>query len=593
MPINDFLTPVDVIPGLSDGSRQDVVAPPRDGNNSSSEYQRALSRTLSRDDRREQTTSARTDAAETSRPPTPADSRSSQRSEDTITARPNSESQAAAPPSEGEDATVNAPGDQAGSGELQNNAISEETASDESEVAVLEVEPLPNLDVPPPVIDILTGIDELPVPPADLSSLYGPVSEDETPTAESVPLNENGLGDAPLIPPAGLFELPPTESSAEQQGSAIVIPSNEESPTFGSTPQTVQFAVAALSPQQEGTDDFRPPIEAVTPQEVPGSQLQGDGDIEVPVVDLGSINSNTSSEVVTTSAVVANRQTVDPTAEQTTADASAAQDSGSSLAANLPTSATTPGYGGSQNGEQRRDEPTQTSEKTEPTRETVAVDELPVLPPAVTGQNAELAETAGVAPTAELETLPEQSGGSDSSRSSVLPSSGQPSSTPITASASRSIASPQDALPIDAEQFVDRVAGAVRSAPQNGQQLRVRLYPPHLGAMQIEVTSNNGTLSVRMEVQSVAAQSALSDNMSALREALVQQGNSLDRIDVQLVETNAEEGRADLTDEQQQQQQAEEQSGEESEEQSAEVEAEDNQVPSSVGNGLDELDIQV
>ena len=111
--------------------------------------------------------------------------------------------------------------------------------------------------------------------------------------------------------------------------------------------------------------------------------------------------------------------------------------------------------------------------------------------------------------------------------------------------------------------------------------------------MQIEVTSNNGTLSVRMEVQSVAAQSALSDNMSALREALVQQGNSLDRIDVQLVETNAEEGRADLTDEQQQQQQAEEQSGEESEEQSAEVEAEDNQVPSSVGNGLDELDIQV
>ncbi|MBT6493901.1 MAG: flagellar hook-length control protein FliK [Planctomycetaceae bacterium] len=137
------------------------------------------------------------------------------------------------------------------------------------------------------------------------------------------------------------------------------------------------------------------------------------------------------------------------------------------------------------------------------------------------------------------------------------------------------------------------MAGAVRSAPQNGQQLRVRLYPPHLGAMQIEVTSNNGTLSVRMEVQSVAAQSALSDNMSALREALVQQGNSLDRIDVQLVETNAEEGRADLTDEQQQQQQAEEQSGEESEEQSAEVEAEDNQVPSSVGNGLDELDIQV
>ena len=43
MPINDFLTPVDVIPGLSDGSRQDVVAPPRAGNNSSSEYQRALS----------------------------------------------------------------------------------------------------------------------------------------------------------------------------------------------------------------------------------------------------------------------------------------------------------------------------------------------------------------------------------------------------------------------------------------------------------------------------------------------------------------------------------------------------------------------
>jgi|GEM_PF-2513868 hypothetical protein len=50
MPINDILTPVDIIPGLSDASRQGVAALPRDGNNSSSEYQRALSRTLSSDD---------------------------------------------------------------------------------------------------------------------------------------------------------------------------------------------------------------------------------------------------------------------------------------------------------------------------------------------------------------------------------------------------------------------------------------------------------------------------------------------------------------------------------------------------------------
>jgi hypothetical protein len=75
MPINDTLTQIDLIPGLSDGHRQDAAPHLREGNNSNSEYRRALSRTLSRDDRREQTATTRTETADARQPPTPSDIR--------------------------------------------------------------------------------------------------------------------------------------------------------------------------------------------------------------------------------------------------------------------------------------------------------------------------------------------------------------------------------------------------------------------------------------------------------------------------------------------------------------------------------------
>jgi flagellar hook-length control protein FliK len=157
---------------------------------------------------------------------------------------------------------------------------------------------------------------------------------------------------------------------------------------------------------------------------------------------------------------------------------------------------------------------------------------------------------------------------------STAPTSGQPEVNPI--------------------EFVDRVTNSIRLVQQDGQQLRIRLNPPHLGPLHIEVTSRGGALSVRLEVQTASAHHALVENMPMLRNALVQSGMSLDRIDVQLIDPAGDDAQPRFTDdteqqqtEQQSQQDPQQDPPEESDEQG------DDDVPNPTYTGIDELDIQV
>lgn len=84
----------------------------------------------------------------------------------------------------------------------------------------------------------------------------------------------------------------------------------------------------------------------------------------------------------------------------------------------------------------------------------------------------------------------------------------------------------------DPQQFAERLGQYVLRSQEQGQQLSVRITPPDLGTIVIEVHSSVQGLNVRFETSSPAAQQLLVDQMPQLREALVQLGRPADRVDV-------------------------------------------------------------
>ena len=86
----------------------------------------------------------------------------------------------------------------------------------------------------------------------------------------------------------------------------------------------------------------------------------------------------------------------------------------------------------------------------------------------------------------------------------------------------------------DHRRFVDRVARALPTAEGRGGTLRLRLSPPELGALRLEVTLQNGVLTAKVEAETPLARSLLLDNLPVLRERLEDQGVRVDQFDVDL-----------------------------------------------------------
>lgn len=85
---------------------------------------------------------------------------------------------------------------------------------------------------------------------------------------------------------------------------------------------------------------------------------------------------------------------------------------------------------------------------------------------------------------------------------------------------------------VDAARFVSRVEGALRAAHQRDGRVQVRLSPPELGALRIELTIQNGVMTARLEAETPAARNLLLDNLPALRDRLAQQDVRIDQFDV-------------------------------------------------------------
>ena len=97
---------------------------------------------------------------------------------------------------------------------------------------------------------------------------------------------------------------------------------------------------------------------------------------------------------------------------------------------------------------------------------------------------------------------------------------------------------------VDPARFVQRVANAFRNIDDQGGEIQLRLSPPELGSLKMEVTVRNGVMTARLEAENNTARSLLLDNLPALRERLSAQNIKVDRFDVDVRQDGHGQGSA-------------------------------------------------
>ena len=88
----------------------------------------------------------------------------------------------------------------------------------------------------------------------------------------------------------------------------------------------------------------------------------------------------------------------------------------------------------------------------------------------------------------------------------------------------------------DRVRFVQRVEQAFQDLSGQGGSVRLRLSPPELGSLHIEIKVAKGEMTARVEAETPAARNILLDNLPALRERLAQHDIKVQRFDVDLMD---------------------------------------------------------
>jgi flagellar hook-length control protein FliK len=111
-----------------------------------------------------------------------------------------------------------------------------------------------------------------------------------------------------------------------------------------------------------------------------------------------------------------------------------------------------------------------------------------------------------------------------------------------TAVASQASVNPASAEPTplgQSEVLVERIGSSVMQAANGGKVLRMRLHPPELGVLQIEVTSHEGTVTARLNVENARAHQAIRENLSQLQEMLHKTQAHIDRIELNTLDSQS------------------------------------------------------
>lgn len=89
---------------------------------------------------------------------------------------------------------------------------------------------------------------------------------------------------------------------------------------------------------------------------------------------------------------------------------------------------------------------------------------------------------------------------------------------------------------VDATRLLIRVARAFTAAQERDGEIRLRLSPPELGSLRLDVRVQDGVLVARLQTETDAARTAILDNLPALRDRLSEQGVRIERFDVDLMQ---------------------------------------------------------
>ena len=145
-------------------------------------------------------------------------------------------------------------------------------------------------------------------------------------------------------------------------------------------------------------------------------------------------------------------------------------------------------------------------------------------------------------PSAKLESVSSSANANSSAAGSINASTGNAANTPARLGYTFG-AKPADApggsngiSEVDRVRFVQRVARAFQSAQDDGGQVRLRLSPPSLGSLKLEIQVQDGTLSAKLTTETESAKSLLLDNLSTLRDRLGDQNIRITRFDVEVKE---------------------------------------------------------
>jgi flagellar hook-length control protein FliK len=85
---------------------------------------------------------------------------------------------------------------------------------------------------------------------------------------------------------------------------------------------------------------------------------------------------------------------------------------------------------------------------------------------------------------------------------------------------------------VDRVRLVQRVARAFHSVGDEGGEVQLRLRPPELGSLRMEIAVRDGVMTAQLETETAAARNILLDNLPQLRERLAEQNVKVERFDV-------------------------------------------------------------
>ena len=107
---------------------------------------------------------------------------------------------------------------------------------------------------------------------------------------------------------------------------------------------------------------------------------------------------------------------------------------------------------------------------------------------------------------------------------------------------------------VDRTRFVQRVARAFQRVGETEGEIRLRLSPPELGAVKLEVSLRDGAMVARMETETTTARNLLMDNLPQLKERLAEQNVRIETFEVEVRDQSRQDSAEDAKEQLRQQQ---------------------------------------